>query len=48
MASLWESEGAWIVFAAEVLREVRRIPTRKPVGKYDVYNKISRSEGTSH
>jgi hypothetical protein len=32
----------------QTLREVKRIPARKPVGKYNVWNKISRSEGTSH
>jgi hypothetical protein len=30
------------------LKEVKRIPMRNPVGKYNVYNKITRSEGTSH
>ena len=28
--------------------EVNRITMIKPVGKYNVYNKITRSEGTSH
>ena len=47
LASLWEEDGAVIVFDARTLREVKRIPMRKPVGKYNVYNKITRSEGTS-
>lgn len=47
LASMLEDEGALIVFDAETLREVRRIPMRRPVGKYNVYNKINRSEGTS-
>jgi mono/diheme cytochrome c family protein/DNA-binding beta-propeller fold protein YncE len=47
LASLWEDEGALIVFDAQTLKEVKRIPMRKPVGKYNVYNKITRSEGTS-
>jgi hypothetical protein len=47
LASLWEDEGALIVFDARTLAEVKRIPTRRPVGKYNVYNKITRSEGTS-
>jgi hypothetical protein len=47
LASLWEQDGALIVFDAQTLREVKRIPMRKPVGKYNVYNKITRSEGTS-
>jgi len=48
LASLWEEDGAIIVFDAQTLKEVKRIPMRKPVGKYNVWNKISRSEGTSH
>ncbi len=48
LASLWERDGALIVFDARTLREVKRIPMNKPVGKYNVYNKVSRSEGTSH
>ncbi len=48
LASLWEDDGALIVFDAATLAEVKRIPMRKPVGKYNVYNKITRSEGTSH
>ena len=38
---------AVIVFDARTFAEVKRIPMSKPVGKYNVYNKISRSEGTS-
>ena len=26
----------------------KRLPMNKPVGKYNVWNKITRSEGTSH
>lgn len=47
LASLSEEDGALIVFDAATLAEVKRIPMRKPVGKYNVYNKITRSEGTS-
>jgi len=47
LASLWEEDGAIIVFDARTLREIKRIPMRKPVGKYNVHNKITRSEGTS-
>jgi len=47
LASLWEQDGAIIVFDARTFAEVKRIPMSKPVGKYNVYNKISRSEGTS-
>jgi hypothetical protein len=48
LASLWEADGALIVFDAATLKEVKRIPMKKPVGKYNVANKIQRSEGTSH
>ena len=48
LASLWEMDGALIVFDARTLEEVKRIPMRKPVGKYNVFNKITRSSGTSH
>ncbi|AMO39024.1 cytochrome C oxidase Cbb3 [Thauera humireducens] len=48
LASLWEDEGAVIVYDAQTLEEVKRLPMRKPVGKYNVWNKITREEGTSH
>ena len=48
LASLWEMDGALIVFDATTLKEVKRLPMSKPVGKYNVWNKITRSEGTSH
>ncbi len=48
LASVWDMDGALIVFDAATLREVKRLPMSKPVGKYNVWNKISRSEGTSH
>jgi hypothetical protein len=48
LASLWEMDGALIVYDAQTLEEVKRIPMRKPVGKYNVFNKITRSSGTSH
>jgi DNA-binding beta-propeller fold protein YncE len=47
LASLWEQDGALIVFDAATFAEVKRIPMKKPVGKYNVYNKVMRSEGTS-
>ncbi len=51
LASLWERKadgGALIVFDAATFKEIKRIPMDKPVGKYNLFNKISRSEGTSH
>ncbi|MBL0074954.1 MAG: c-type cytochrome [Rhodocyclaceae bacterium] len=51
LASLWERKqdgGAIIVYDAKTFKEIKRIPMDKPVGKYNLYNKITRSEGTSH
>lgn len=48
LTSLWENDGAVIVFDATTLKEVKRIPAAKPVGKYNLFNKITRSSGTSH
>ena len=48
LASLWEMDGALIVYDAATFKEVKRLPMSKPVGNYNVWNKIIRSEGTSH
>ncbi|MBN9459909.1 MAG: c-type cytochrome [Burkholderiales bacterium] len=48
LASVWETDGALVVYDAQTFREVKRLPMSKPVGKYNVWNKINRSEGTSH
>jgi DNA-binding beta-propeller fold protein YncE/cytochrome c553 len=48
LVSVWENEGALVVYDATTLREVKRLPMRRPSGKYNVYNKITRSAGTSH
>jgi len=51
LASLWERRadgGAIVVFNAATFQEVKRIPMDKPVGKYNLHNKITRSTGTSH
>ncbi len=51
LASLWERKsdgGALIVLDATTFKELKRIPMDKPVGKYNLYNKITKSEGTSH
>ncbi|MHC5226546.1 cytochrome D1 domain-containing protein [Ignatzschineria sp. LJL83] len=46
--SVWDEEGALIVYDAESLEEIKRIPMNKPSGKYNVGNKINYAEGTSH
>lgn len=48
LVSVWEDDGAVIVFDARTLQEIKRLPMRKPSGKYNVFNKITFSEGTSH
>jgi DNA-binding beta-propeller fold protein YncE len=48
LVSIWEMDGALVIYDAETLKEVKRIPMKKPSGKYNVYNKITRSAGTSH
>ena len=48
LVSIWENDGALIIYDATTLEEVKRLPMNKPSGKYNVYNKITRSAGTSH
>ena len=48
LVSLWEMDGALMVFDARTLEEIKRLPMRKPSGKYNVWNKTRYSEGTSH
>lgn len=48
LVSIWEDDGAIVVYDAASLAEVTRIPMRKPSGKYNVHNKITYSAGTSH
>ena len=40
LVSVWEEDGAVIVYDAETLEEVKRLPMRKPLGKYTIGNKI--------
>ncbi|MCC2112254.1 MAG: c-type cytochrome [Hyphomicrobiales bacterium] len=48
IVSIWEDDGAIVIYDAATFEEVKRLPMRKPSGKYNVYNKITFSEGTSH
>jgi hypothetical protein len=48
LVSIWEADGAIVVYDAATLDEVKRLPMRKPSGKYNVFNKITLSAGTSH
>lgn len=46
--SVWDEEGALIVYDSDTLKEIKRIPMNKPSGKYNVGNKTEYAEGTSH
>ena len=48
LLSIWERDGAVVIYDAATLEEVKRVPMVKPSGKYNVWNKIHGSEGTSH
>ena len=48
LVSIWDMDGALVIYDAKTLEEVKRIPMKKPSGKYNVYNKINLSAGTSH
>lgn len=48
LVSLWEDDGAVLIYDAQTLEEVKRLPMSKPSGKYNVFNKITFSDGTSH
>jgi DNA-binding beta-propeller fold protein YncE/cytochrome c553 len=48
LVSVWETDGAVVVYDAATLEEVKRLPMNKPSGKYNVRNKVTRSDGTSH
>ncbi|CAM4181319.1 nitrite reductase [Vreelandella rituensis] len=48
LLSIWDDDGAVIVYDGDTLEELKRIPMRKPSGKYNVWNKTRYEEGTSH
>ena len=48
LLSIWDTDGAVIVYDAKTLEEIKRLPMNKPSGKYNVYNKTRYLEGTSH
>jgi len=48
LVSIWEDNGMLIVYDAKTFTEVKRLPMSKPSGKYNVWNKITFSDGTSH
>jgi mono/diheme cytochrome c family protein len=48
LVSIWEDNGALVIYDASTFSEVKRIPMSRPSGKYNVWNKITFSDGTSH
>jgi hypothetical protein len=48
LLSIWDRDGAVVVYDAKTLKEIKRLPMNKPSGKYNVYNKTRYSSGTSH
>ena len=48
LLSIWDIDGAVIVYDAKTLKEIKRLPMNKPSGKYNVFNKTRYLEGTSH
>jgi len=48
LLSIWDNDGAVIVYDANTLEEIKRLPMKKPSGKYNVYNKTHYERGTSH
>lgn len=48
LVSIWDQDGELVIYDSKTLKEFKRLPMKRPVGKYNVYNKITRSTGTSH
>ena len=48
LLSIWDEDGALIIYDSHTLKEVKRLPMKKPSGKYNVYNKTHYVQGTSH
>ncbi|WP_198939327.1 nitrite reductase [Motiliproteus sp. MSK22-1] len=48
LLSIWDTDGALVVYDAESLEEIKRLPMAKPSGKYNVFNKTRYESGTSH
>jgi len=48
LLSVWDEDGELIIYDANTLKIVKRLPMKKPSGKYNVYNKTHYERGTSH
>lgn len=36
LVSIWEMDGALVVYSAQTLQEIKRLPMKRAVGKYNV------------
>jgi mono/diheme cytochrome c family protein/DNA-binding beta-propeller fold protein YncE len=48
LVSVWEDKGELVIYDAASFEVVKRLPMSRPSGKYNVWNKINFSDGTSH
>ncbi len=48
LVSIWDPDGALVIYDGNTLEEIKRLPMKKPSGKSNVHNKLTRSSGTSH
>ncbi len=48
LLSIWDQDGALVIYDAASFEEIKRLPMVKPSGKYNVWNKTRLSAGTSH
>jgi len=48
LLSVWDEDGELVIYDANTLKIVKRMPMKKPSGKYNVYNKTHYERGTSH
>ncbi|MCE8023795.1 cytochrome D1 domain-containing protein [Billgrantia aerodenitrificans] len=48
LLSVWDDDGYLLWLDANTLKELGRMPMKRPSGKYNVWNKTQYEEGTSH
>src|SRR3546814_16337097 len=48
LLSVWDHDGALIVYDSLTLQEIKRIPINKPSGKYNVAKNHKYAKGNSH
>ena len=48
LLSIWDKNGALVVYDAKTLKEVTRVPMNKPYGKYNVFNKVEANQAQTN